>query len=426
MGFDLELNVSVLAALTQGFLSFFSPCVVPLVPLYLGYLTGSGGNDQTKRASRWVTLRNTLFFMLGIATAFFALALGMSGLGQLLQDYRMPLARVGGILIILMGLLQLGIFNTPFWQKERRFHLSVEKLSANPITAWLLGFTFSFAWTPCVGPALTSVLLMAGSASTWQKGFLLIGVYTLGFTLPFLLVGLFTDTALALLKKHRKWLTVATKLGGVLLIFMGVMMFTGWMNGVTSYLSSIGQTDVPNTSQTQPEPTPEPTPEPESESTSEETQEAIPAPDFTLVDQYGNTHRLSDYKGKVVFLNFWASWCGPCRQEMPEIEALYQDWDENNGELVVLGVAAPDREGFFINQKEKSADEIASWLSQQGYTYPTVMDTTGEVFDSYGISAYPTTFMIDKEGNVFGYLSGAMTRSIMDSIVEQTFSGVRR
>ena len=146
----------------------------------------------------------------------------------------------------------------------------------------------------------------------------------------------------------------------------------------------------------------------------------IPAPDFTLTDQYGETHTLSDYQGKTVFLNFWATWCGPCKMEMPDIQALYEEWDENAGDLVVLGVAGPGigREG--------SAEDITAFLEANGYTYPVVMDDTGTLFYQYGISAYPTTFMIDPEGNVFGYVQGAVSREIMDDIVEQTLTGQRR
>ena len=146
----------------------------------------------------------------------------------------------------------------------------------------------------------------------------------------------------------------------------------------------------------------------------------VPAPDFTLTDQYGQTHTLSDYQGKTVFLNFWATWCGPCKMEMPDIQALYEDWDENAGELVVLGVAGPN-----IGQ-EGSAEDITAFLEENGYTYHVVMDETGTLFYQYGISAYPTTFMIDTEGNVFGYVQGAVSREVMDDIVEQTRTGQRR
>lgn len=151
------------------------------------------------------------------------------------------------------------------------------------------------------------------------------------------------------------------------------------------------------------------------EAATEETQE-LPAPDFTLVDQYGETHTLSDYKGQAVFLNFWATWCPPCRAEMPDIQALYEELQgEESPEVVVLGVAGPH-----IYGNEGSAEDIASFLTESGYTYPTVMDADGSLMRAYGITAFPTTFMIDKEGQVAGYVTGMISRDIMDDIIAQT------
>ena len=147
-----------------------------------------------------------------------------------------------------------------------------------------------------------------------------------------------------------------------------------------------------------------------------EATDAVPAPDFTLTDQYGETHTLSDYKGRVVFLNFWATWCPPCRAEMPDIQALYEE-EATKGEdgVVILGVAGPR-----IYGNEGTAEDVAAFLSENGYTYPVVMDTDGSLMQAYGISAFPTTFMINSKGEVQGYLTGSMTREIMDSIIEQT------
>ena len=158
------------------------------------------------------------------------------------------------------------------------------------------------------------------------------------------------------------------------------------------------------------------------ETAAEETskEEKIGAPDFTLVDQYGETHTLFDYKGKTVFLNFWATWCPPCRAEMPDIQKLYEEYDtEGDDALIVLGIASPDIGG------EKSEEGVKQFLEENGYTYPVLMDTTGEQFMNYGVFSYPTTFMIDRDGNVFGYVSGSLSGDMMKSIVEQTMTGKR-
>jgi cytochrome c-type biogenesis protein len=344
-----------------------------------------------------------------------------------------------------------------------------------------MGFTFSFAWTPCVGPALSSVLIMASGAKTSLVGNMLVLVYALGFVLPFLLLGLFTTQVLDFLKEKKNLLKYTIKAGGIILILMGIMTFTGWMNGISSYINSftvsqqnnsnaadndIGSngadstqtkenssatkdntsknnvkteedTSIPN--QKTEEETSIPSQngdedtsissqntEDSAENTenaenpdSEEKPEFPPAFDFTLTDQYGNTHTLSDYKGKVVFLNFWASWCKPCQKEMPDIEELYQKYNLNQDEVVFLGVANPKSKEYPNNADDKK-DDILAFLEKKGYTFPTVFDETGEISMNYYITAFPTTFMINKEGNVIGYIPGMMTKDIMESVIDQT------
>jgi len=431
MGFNIGVSVSAFTVFLQGIVSFFSPCVLPLVPLYIGYLAGGTRTveeDGTVRYGRGKVLLNTLFFVIGISFAFFLLGFGVTAAGQVLSENRTLFARIGGILIILLGLWQLGIFGSSrLLSQEHRLPFRLDRFAMNPLVALLLGFTFSFAWTPCVGPALASVLLMASSAATTASGFVLIGIYTLGFVLPFLAVGLFTTTVLDFFRTHAKVVKYTVKVGGVLLVLMGVMMFTGWMNGVTGYLSQFGASTPPaaSSSVAAAPSAPQATAAPESSSANSADSEApVPAPDFTLVDQNGETHTLSDYKGKVVFLNFWATWCPPCKEEMPYIQALYEDQGLNAGDVVVLGIANPKTDEY-PNNSDGTVQDVTDFLSQNGYTYPVVMDTTGEMFSAYGITAFPTTFMIDKDGNVFGYVRGGVTRDIMDSIVQQTLSGKR-
>ncbi len=457
MGFSIETSISAVTVFIQGLLSFFSPCVLPLVPLYLGYLAGgvgagtdsAGSSDgrpdaagSDAGAGKRQKLRlffRVLCFTIGISAAFFILGLGASAAGSFFSEQRMLFARIGGILIVLFGLYQLGVFgSSKLLGGEHRIPLRLEKMSMSPVTALIMGFTFSFAWTPCVGPALTSVLLMAGSAQTEALGFLLIGVYTLGFILPFLAAGIFTAQLLGFFRRHMKAVRYTVKIGGVLMILMGALMFTGKMNDITGYLSSVqtGTEQETETDRTEDGENAQSDVNAEEnagadQSGGEETQESedeaeqqkTPAPlaDLELTDQFGNTHTLSDYKGKVIFLNFWATWCGPCRNEMPDIQKLYDEYSAQgeDAEVVILGIAGPG-----IGQEE-SAEEIADFMTENGYTYPVLMDTSGEMFTQYGISAFPTTFMIDKDGNVYGYVPGQMTEDIMRSIIDQTLENSR-
>ena len=356
----------------------------------------------------------------------------------------MLFARIGGVLVILFGLYQFGVFGrSRLLSEEHRIPFRLEKMTMSPLTALIMGFTFSFAWTPCVGPALASVLLMAGSAQTSAKGFLLIGVYTLGFILPFLAAGLFTAKMLGFFRKHRNAVRYTVKAGGVLMVFMGLLMVTGTLNSITGYLSSVQGGMVSDTDSGQGEEDAEQQeadtgsakqdPDEDTDNAQQDEDDSAGAQtdpgeedgdaerrtaafDFELADQYGNTHRLSDYRGKVVFLNFWATWCGPCRSEMPDIQKLYEEYSAQGeaAEVVILGAAAPGM------GQEGSWDEIAGFMEENGYTYPVLMDTEYEMFSWYGISAFPTTFMIDKEGYIYGYVPGQMTEDIMRSIIEQT------
>ncbi len=467
MGFDLHVSVSAVTVFIQGILSFFSPCVFPLIPLYIGYLSG-GTVTYTESGEavydRKKVLLHTVCFVLGISFAFFLLGLGFSAIGSFFREKQTWIAGIGGIIVVLFGLYQLGLFGTSeFLSKDRRLPLQTGKAVMSPVTALIMGFTFSFAWTPCVGPALASVLLMTASADSRAAGFWLIGLYTLGFVLPFLLVGFFTTGLLSLFRKHRNAVKYTVRIGGALMVLMGIMMITGQMNRVTGYLAGLpgnstagtltsGETDeteviteqeeyvteaderiseeypiTADDSETEAVAPVESISETEAVTPAEDITETetaavqkIPAIDFTLTDQYGNVHSLADYKGKTIFLNFWATWCPPCRSEMPDIQKLYEQYDtEGEDAVVILGAASPNY------GQEGSEEEIAAFLEQNGYTYPVLMDSSAELFTRYGIYSLPTTFMIDRDGNVFGYITGQLSEDIMVDIIEQTRTGIR-
>ncbi len=457
MNFDFNFDISLITVFVQGVISFFSPCVLPLIPLYLVYLSGSAAEaaepaasvtepaegqseplsepadgltgpvpdtadvTESKGRSRLGrTLLNTLFFVFGIAGAFFLLGLGATALGRFFSSRQILMARVGGVLVMLFGFYQLGwLGNSRLLASEHRLPLRLDRLAMHPLTALLMGFAFSFAWTPCVGPTLASVLLMTASARTQASGILLIALYTLGFSLPFLAAALFSEKLTGLYRRHPGLLKNSTRIGGILLILMGLMMYTGTMNSVTGYLSGLGGGQ--QTVQEQPA---------EGQSGSETSQigqteeqsgipeDAVPAVQFELVDQYGKTHTLDDYKGKIIFLNFWATWCPPCRQEMPHIQKLYEEFSADpDCDVQILAVAGPGQ------GSEKDISGVTEFLKENGYSFPVLMDEQYGLFSAYGISAIPTTFMIDKAGYIYGYASGALSEEIMRSIIDQTREG---
>ena len=398
----ISSEISYIAVFLQGLFSFFSPCVLPLLPVYLGYLSGGTGErmaDGTLRFEQGKILRNTICFVIGISAAFFMLGMGASVAGSFLVGQQHVITRVGGGIMILFGLYQLGLLGRwEFLAKERRLPFSPGTMAASPFMALLLGFVFSFAWTPCVGPMLGSVLILA--AAEPGKGMVMIMFYTLGFVIPFILLGLFSGTVLGLLKRHSNIMKYTVKAGGVLMILLGLLLCSGQLQagGEAASRNPAGETDAAQNAQRV-----------------AETNHKVAAVPFELKDQYGKTHTLSEYKGKVIFLNFWATWCPPCRAEMPDIQKLYErSPKEGEGAVIVLGVASPK----LGNEKDEAG--IKAIMDKNGYTYPVLMDAKGELFSAYGIRAIPTTFMIDREGNVYGRVQGALSGENIDKVVKQT------
>jgi len=239
-GLSVVNNVSFLLVFFEGVLSFFSPCVIPLIPIYISYLAGNGkiiNEDGTISYERKKVLLNTLFFIVGISSTFFLLGLSFSALGTFFNSNKKIFSQIGGIIIIVLGLSQVGLLNINFLKGEKKIYLELTKDKMNPIIAFVMGFTFSFAWTPCVGPALSSVLILASGASHPFVGNMLVLIYAIGFVLPFLALGLFTTQTLNFFKEKRNLMKYTVKIGGVILIIIGVLTFTGLFNNITKLLS---------------------------------------------------------------------------------------------------------------------------------------------------------------------------------------------
>lgn len=418
----LSSSINFAMVFTEGLVSFFSPCVIPLIPLYMGYLAGGAKEkdaDGTIKYGRKTVLLHTIFFILGISVAFFILGLGFSSLGSVLKEYRDVLSKVGGAIIIILGLNQLGLFKIKFLNKQFRMTSKASTKKMNPLVAFVMGFGFSFAWTPCVGPALASVLILASNAKSVLEGNLLVVVYILGFLIPFVLLGLFTGETLNFIKKNPKIMNGIVKLGAVILIVMGTMLMFGTLDKFEAKLSGASSTQESIEAQTD-----ESSKEKEAKETedSSQSEDGDPSQDerqmmlpIELKDQNGNTVNIEkDFKGKVVFLNFFATWCPPCKQEIPDIEKLYEDNGFNKNDVAVVAVASPGQ------GREQDEAGVKKFIDEMGIKYPVLMDTTGEVFGKYQVYSLPTTFLIDKEGKIYGYVTGGITRDVMDKAVNET------
>jgi cytochrome c-type biogenesis protein len=221
-------NVALpLLALAAGVLSFSSPCTLPLVPGYLGYMSGVSSS-----AGRGRTVGAAGLFVIGFAIVFTALGAVASELGSTLLEHRPLIEKLAGALIVLLGLFVLGLAPAPFLMREGR--PLMERVRPGPSGALLLGAAFAFGWTPCVGPVLGSILLLAAGQRTLTAGALLLFVYSLGLGLPFLAAALFLDRFRSVSGWLRKHAAVVNATGGVLLVMMGSLVFLGRLNEVLS------------------------------------------------------------------------------------------------------------------------------------------------------------------------------------------------
>lgn len=402
-------NINFILVFLGGIFSFFSPCIIPLLPVYMSYLSGNtavtdeNGNLSYNQKKVFI---HTIFFILGISAAFFILGLSFSKLGGFFNSNRVLFTRISGVLILFLGLFQIGLLKNNFMEREHRIGFDSKEI--NPLIAFIIGFTFSFAWTPCIGPVLSTVLIMASGAKTAFMGNMLILVYTLGFVIPFLLLGVFTTKILNFLKAKKSFLKYSIKISGAILIIIGIMTLSGFNLNILAAGQQPQNANADSIAKAE-------------EPAKEAKEEKLPAYDFELKDQYGNTHKLSDYKGKVVFLNFWATWCPPCREEMPHIEEIYKEYGYNKNDVVILGAASPAT-AENPSPQDESEEKIKDFLTKNNYTFPVVFDIKGEIFRNYYINAFPTTFMIDREGNIMGYVAGGLSKENMKKIIEMTLN----
>ena len=316
-------NINLFIVFVEGILSIFSPCILPILPIYLSMLSNSTiGDMQEAKFSSSLLMKNTIFFVLGISTTFFILGTSINALSAFFNTNKSLIMIIGGLIIIFMGLFYIGIIKSSLLSREKRF--SMESKTMTPVSSFVLGFTFSFGWTPCIGPILASVLIMASSSRSPLTSNLLILIYTLGFILPFIIASLFYSKLFKKFDSIKKHMDTIKKVSGIIIIAAGVIMLINGLGGIRNMNNSASNNSSQNNVST--------SSNEKKEETKKEEEKKIAAPDFTLYDQYGNKHSLSEYKGKTVFLNFWATWCPPCRGEMPDIEEIYKEYNENKEE----------------------------------------------------------------------------------------------
>ena len=216
-----------------GLLSFLSPCVLPLIPSYVTFVTGLSLED-VQRARR-VALVHSLLFVLGFSLVFLALGATATTLGRMLGYNREWVGRIGGVLVIVLGLYLLGVFNVGFFSQERRLHIANKPLGY--LGTVFVGMAFAAGWTPCIGPILGAVLTYTASSADLNRGLVLLSAYSLGLAVPFVLAALMVDRFIGLFQRYRGAMIWTSRIAGVLLIGVGILMLTDTMRLLSQWLN---------------------------------------------------------------------------------------------------------------------------------------------------------------------------------------------
>jgi len=239
---EATANISFMIAFSAGFLSFISPCVLPLVPSYVSYITGLSLDDLSSstdvRRVREIAIKNSLLFIMGFSTIFMLLGASTTYVGQFFLSNQKIIQQIGGILIIFFGLYIMGLFKFAILARDARFHF--KSRPAGYLGSYLIGVAFGAGWTPCVGPILGSILIYASTSGSVLTGISLLGVYSLGLGLPLLLASIGIQSFLIYFKRMARYMEWISRVSGAFLVVVGALIFTNSLTYLTSYLTEMG------------------------------------------------------------------------------------------------------------------------------------------------------------------------------------------
>jgi cytochrome c-type biogenesis protein len=388
---DIGLGIALLA----GFLSFASPCVLPIVPGYLTFITGMSFEELTGQQghSHLVVsaLLKSLPFVLGFSLVFIALGASASAAGAMLRAHLGLMKSIAGVGIIILGLHLAGVLPIPALLRDK--HLTGEPTAPGIGRAFIAGILFAFGWTPCVGPILAGILGLAATTETLHQGVLLLSAYSLGLGIPFIISAAFLNVFLSLFKGVKGYLRQVEIASGMLLVVVGLLIFTDKLSWISSRLTFLNPEELLMT-EAQPS-------TPQSPETVEHAKTAYGDYDFTLTSIDGDSLKLSDYYGKVVLVNFWAPWCGPCVVETPSLVRLYNKYKTRG--FAVIGVALQSEE-----------DGVKQFVKQYRVPYAIGRDTSNEIGLRYQVFALPSSFLFSSEGKVKRAFTGFLSEETLD------------
>src|SRR6266849_4863327 len=385
----------ILLSFFGGLFSFLSPCVLPLVPGYISLMSGvSIDNMKSDSAnSRRAVILNSLAFNAGLSVIFLALG-GTAGLLGAAIINNVWVRVIGGLVIIVFGLHLIGLLKIKYLYKDTR-QFSSEK-PRGMLGSLALGIAFAAGWTPCIGPILGGIIGLAATSGGWKGGLLLSAFYSAGLAVPFLITGLGINQFLSFYSRFRRHLHKVEVVSGIILILIGILVMSnrvtllassrlaGWLPNLESRLK-LGEPSAP----TQP-------------TTNGQTFPSAPDVGFTRLD--GGTLRLTDLRGRVVVLNFWATWCIPCRSEIPSLSAMQKDFESRG--LSIIGVSYDD-----------TADLVQQFQKDIPQSYQIVLGGR-EVGADLPAAPLPTTYIIDREGRIRDKMIGERTRTQFESKIK--------
>ncbi|HVF57534.1 MAG TPA: cytochrome c biogenesis protein/redoxin [Pyrinomonadaceae bacterium] len=404
-------NITIALAFVAGLASFLSPCVLPLVPGYISLISGVSidhlkGEVASRTSARRAVIVNSLAFNAGVSIIFVLLGATAGWIGNVL--FSSPWVRVvGGLVIILFGLQLMGVLKIgALYRDTRKFS---DDKPRGMFGSLLLGMAFAAGWTPCIGPILGGIIGLAATSGGWKSGLVLSLFYSAGLAVPFLLTGVLLNQFLGFYTWFRRHLHKVEVFSGVMLIVMGLMVASNSLTWVATVAAKMGinaegwvqkwgtkekegSTGATATDGRAPQPA------------TAANAAFEPAPDVELKTLDGQPFRLKDLRGRVVLLNFWATWCVPCRSEIPTLSAMNREL-EGRG-FTVVGVTTHD-----------TADLVNEYQKDTKQDYKVLLGGS-DAASAYAVGVLPTTFIIDREGRVRQKIIGEKTRDGFEAIVK--------
>ncbi len=397
----MQLSIAnILIAFAGGLLSFLSPCVLPLVPGYLSLMSGVSidhlkGEGGSRRAALRAVVVNSIAFNIGLSVIFIALGATAGLVGSSIISN--PWVRIiGGIVIIIFGLHLIGLLKIKWLYRDTR-QFSSEK-PRGVLGSLTLGIAFAAGWTPCIGPILGGIMALAATTGGWKGGLVLATFYSAGLAVPFLITGVGINKFLGFYSKFRQHLHKVEVVSGIVLILIGVLVATGYSSLLTSSrLAGI----LPNFESWLKVAPPATAVAPPANATFPH------APDVEFQALDGKPFHLASLRGRVVLLNFWATWCVPCRTEIPEFNVIQRELEPKGLSVVGVSVSPVD-----------TADAIRSFQKDVKQEY-TVIRGAEEIGAKFGNGpGLPVTYVLDREGRIRQKFIGPQTRASFEAAIK--------